>query len=73
MKDPNFKPKKKGQSKEDAAWALCTWLDQQGYLKDSNADKITLEKHVLSEDIGSSIVVESEITDDEVIIWKLVI
>jgi len=73
MKDPNFKPKKKGQKKREAAYALCTWLNQRGYLRDSNADEITLLKHALSEDVGSSIVVESEITDDEVIIWKLAI
>ena len=71
MKDPNFKPKKRGQKKKDAAWALCQWLNQQGHLKDSNADEITLLKQTLSEDIGSSIIMESEIMDDEVIIWKI--
>jgi len=40
LKDPNFKPKKPGQSKKDAAWALCTWLDQRGYLKDSQQDGV---------------------------------
>jgi len=71
MKDPNFKPKKKGQKKRDAAFALCTWLNQRGYLRDSNADEIKLLKQTLSEDIGSSIVIESEIMDDEVVVWKL--
>jgi len=32
MNDPNFEPKE-GQTKEQSAWALCNWLDQQGKLK----------------------------------------
>jgi len=45
MDDPKFKPKKPGQSKKDAAWALCTWLDQQGKLKaTSDGVKITMDK-----------------------------
>jgi len=35
LADPDFKPKKEGQSKEDAAWALCTWLYSEGYLEES--------------------------------------
>ncbi len=45
MKDPNFKPKKPDQSKKDAAWALCTWLDGQGKLKaTTDGVKISMEK-----------------------------
>jgi predicted RNA-binding Zn-ribbon protein involved in translation (DUF1610 family) len=107
MKDPNFKPKKKGQKKRDAAYALCTWLNQQGYLKDSAADKVSAEqqntftceclscKHIVESKkhciditcpkcggqmrrkdrpgVGRSIIIESEIKDDEVIIWKILI
>lgn len=71
MADPNFKPKGK-RTKKESAWALCQWLNQQGYLKDCDIDEITVEKQILSEcDIGRSIVIESEIMDDEVIIWKI--
>ena len=45
MADPNFKPKKPGQSKKDASWALCTWLDEQGKLKaTTDGVKISMEK-----------------------------
>jgi len=45
MADPKFKAKKPGQSKKDAAWALCTWLDGQGKLKaTTDGVKITMDK-----------------------------
>lgn len=45
MDDPNFKPKKPNQSKKDAAYALCVWLDQQGKLKaTSDGVKISMDK-----------------------------
>lgn len=44
MKDPNFKPRE-GRTKEESAWALCNWLDQQGKLKTTNDGvKITMNK-----------------------------
>lgn len=43
MEDPKFKPRKPDQTKEDAAWALCTWLDQRGRLRDSTAGVKVME------------------------------
>jgi hypothetical protein len=35
MDDADFKPKDPDQTKEEACWALCNWLDSEGKLKDS--------------------------------------
>lgn len=43
MKDPKFKPKKPDQSKKDAAWALCTWMENEGLLTDSSVGVKVME------------------------------
>lgn len=44
MDDPNFKPRE-GKTKEESAWALCNWLDQQGKLKATgNGVENTMDK-----------------------------
>ena len=35
LDNPDFKPKDPDQTKKEACWALCTWLDGQGKLTDS--------------------------------------
>lgn len=42
MADPDFEPRE-GRTKLESAWALCTWLYQEGYLKTAEQAVYTCE------------------------------
>jgi len=52
MKDPNFKARKPGQDKKSAAYALCTWMDQQGRLKESSEGVVITAEKVEAYSLG---------------------
>lgn len=58
MANTDFKPKKKGDSKKDAAWAVCTARHKEGNLTEENFDK---DMKILFSDLRTYLKFDEEI------------